>query len=152
VETQPEEPGGRWKRKPDPREPFCGPGVQIVASTHGELYYVRIYSGIPEDPEPAVQPRRERQGTVGKDLPHHADPRERVDLAEAYPGDIVALIGLKESITGDTLCETQHPILLERIVFASSGSMSIERNRRPTGRSDRHADLLKKEDPTFTWA
>src|SRR5207302_1508926 len=80
-----------------------------------------------------------------------ADPTDLQDVSEAVAGDIVAVIGLRESITGDTLCDLQHPILLERILYAESViSQSIE----PETSADKQKlndvlELLKKEDPTF---
>src|SRR5262249_11587741 len=82
-----------------------------------------------------------------------ADPSDRRELPEAYAGDIVALVGLKEAITGDTLCETQHPTLLERISFAQA---VVSRSIEPESSADKQKlidtiNLLRKEDPTFTW-
>src|SRR5205085_2411258 len=84
----------------------------------------------------------------------HADPkRGREEIPNALAGDIVALIGLRESVTGDTLCETQHPILLEPISFAEAVvSQSIE--PQSSGDKDKLTDTLnalKREDPTFNW-
>ena len=82
-----------------------------------------------------------------------ADPNNREDLPLAYAGDIVGIIGPKDSITGDTLCDQQHPIVLEQIQFAEAVvSMSIE----PESSADKDKltdalDRLKREDPTFTW-
>jgi elongation factor G len=141
------------KRKPDPRDPFCGLVFKIVASTHGELYYLRIYSGTLKAQSRVFNPGRDGKEMVGKLYHTLADPTDRVELPESHAGDIVALIGLKEAITGDTLCDTQHPILLERIQFAQAVvSQSIE----PESSADKQhlidkLNLLKKEDPTFTW-
>jgi elongation factor G len=82
-----------------------------------------------------------------------ADPRQRTEVAEAYAGDIVAIIGMKESITGDTLCDVQHPILLERIQFAEA---VVSRSIEPESSADKDKlmsvlNVLRKEDPTFTW-
>jgi elongation factor G len=82
-----------------------------------------------------------------------ADPTDLQEMTEAVAGDIVAVIGLRESITGDTLCDLQNPILLEKILFAESViSQSIE----PESSADKQKltdvlDLLRKEDPTFHW-
>src|SRR5262249_2201109 len=90
---------------------------------------------------------------VSKLFHTYADPGQRKELAESYAGDIVASLGLKDAITGDTLCETQHPILLERIVFAEAVvSQSVE----PESSADRDKlmdtlEKLRREDPTFTW-
>jgi elongation factor G len=141
------------KRKPDPKEPFCGLVFKIVASTHGELYYVRIYSGTVKANSKALNPRTNTKEMVTKLYHTHADPTDRRELPEAVAGDIVAIIGPKESITGDTLCDAQHPLLLERIQFAQAVlSQSIE----PESSADKDKltlilNVLKKEDPTFNW-
>src|SRR5262245_10830223 len=141
------------KRKPEPREPFCGLVFKIVASTHGELYYLRIYSGTLKSQSRVYNPGRDNKELVGKLYHTLADPSDRRELPEAYAGDIVALVGLKEAITGDTLCETQHPILLERISFAQA---VVSRSIEPESSADKQKlidtlNLLRKEDPTFTW-
>jgi elongation factor G len=141
------------KRKPDPREPFCGLVFKIVADTHNELSYVRIYSGTLKASSKLSNPGKNAKELIGKIYHTMADPRDRVELPEAYAGDIVALVGLKESITGDTLCETQHPIILEKITFAQSVvSVSVE----PESSADKQKlvdtlNILRKEDPTFNW-
>jgi elongation factor G len=141
------------KRKPDPKEPFCGLVFKIVSDTHGELFYVRIYSGTLKANSRVFNPGRDGKELLSKLFHTYADPTQRKELSEAYAGDIVAVLGLKESITGDTLCETQHPILLEKIVFAEAVvSQSIE----PESSADRDKlmdtlEKLRREDPTFTW-
>jgi elongation factor G len=84
----------------------------------------------------------------------HADPkRGREEIPSTYAGDIVAIQGMRDAITGDTLCETQHPILLETIRFAEPVvSQSIE----PSSSADKdnlvkYLNVLAREDPTFTW-
>src|SRR5262249_12888776 len=115
------------QRKPDPKEPFCGLVFKIVADTHGELYYVRVYSGTLKANSRPYNPGREIKEFASKLFHIHADPKNRDELPEALAGDIVAIVGPKESITGDTLCDLQHPILLERIQFAEAVvSKSIE--------------------------
>jgi elongation factor G len=141
------------KRKPDPKEPFCGLVFKIVTDAHGELFYVRIYSGTLKANSRVFNPGRDGKELISKLFHTYADPTQRKELSEASAGDIVAVMGLKEAITGDTLCETQHPILLERIVFAEAVvSQSIE----PESSADRDKlmetlEKLRREDPTFTW-
>ncbi len=141
------------QRHCDPKEPFAGLVFKVVASTHGELYYLRIYSGTLKSNSRVLNATKDAKELVGKLYHTKADPTQRDELPEAVAGDIVALIGLKDSITGDTLCETQHPIVLERITFAEAVvSQSIE----PESSADKDKlveilNLLRKEDPTFTW-
>ncbi|MFO0967694.1 MAG: elongation factor G [Gemmataceae bacterium] len=141
------------KRKPDPKEPFAGLVFKIVADTHGDLYYLRIYSGALKANTRPWNPERKIKEFASKLYHIHADPRNREDLPLASAGDIVAIIGPKDSITGDTLCDQQHPIILEQIQFAEAVvAMSIE----PESSADKDKltdalNRLKKEDPTFAW-
>ena len=147
-------------RKPDPKDPFAGLVFKIIADTHGDLYYVRIYSGTLKansrvlNPECRLyNPPKEVKEFASKIYHIHADPKNREDLPSASAGDIVGIIGPKDSITGDTLCDQQHPIVLEQIQFAEAVvAMSIE----PESSADKDKltdslDRLKREDPTFTW-
>ncbi len=142
------------KRKPDPKEPFAGLVFKIVSDTHGELYYVRIYSGTLKAQSRIHNPGRDGKELISKLFHTYADPTQRKELAEAYAGDIVAVLGLKEAITGDTLCETQHPILLERITFAEavvSRSIEPESSADKDKKMENILNVLRREDPTFTW-
>ena len=151
--ANPRKPDKEEKRKPDPKEPFCGLVFKIVADPHGELFYMRIYSGTLKANSRVWNPGRDTKELVSKLYHIHADPNNRDELAQAPAGDIVALIGLKTSITGDTLCETQHPILLEPIHFAEA---VVSRSIEPESSADKQKlvdtlNLLKREDPTFDW-
>jgi elongation factor G len=141
-------------RKPDPKEPFCGLVFKIVASAHGELFFVRVYSGtLRAGKTRPYNPGRDCKELVSKIVHTLADPNERQEIPEAYAGDIVAIIGLKESITGDTLCDYDAPILLERIHFAEA---VVSRSIEPESSADKDKllatlEMLRREDPTFTW-
>ena len=147
-------------RKPDPKEPFSALVFKIVADTHGDLYYLRIYSGTLKANSRVLNPDcrlyappKEVKEFASKIYHIHADPKNREDLPTASAGDIVGIIGPKDSITGDTLCDPLHPIVLEQIQFAEAVvSMSIE----PESSADKDKltlalDRLKREDPTFSW-
>jgi elongation factor G len=140
-------------RKPDPSEPFAALVFKIQSDPHGELYYLRIYSGTVKANSRPWNPGKEAKEFVTKLYHVHADPTDKDALDVAYAGDIVATVGPKESITGDTLCDPQHPILLESIHFAETVvSMSIE----PDSSADKQKlentlTLLTREDPTFRW-
>jgi elongation factor G len=140
-------------RKPDPKEPFCGLVFKIVADAHGELFYVRVYSGTLKAQSRPYNPGKEKKEMVSKIYHVLADPTSREELREAFAGDIVALVGLKDSVTGDTLSDFQHPILLESIQFAES---VISRSIEPESSADKQKlfdtlTVLKREDPTFDW-
>jgi elongation factor G len=141
------------RRKPDPAEPFAALVFKVQTDPHGELYYLRIYSGTIKANSRPYNPARKTKEFVTKLYHVHADPNNKDALDLAYAGDIVATIGPKESITGDTLCDLQHPILLESITFADTVvSMSIE----PESSADKQKleqtlTKLAREDPTFHW-
>ncbi len=141
------------KRKPDPKEPLAALVFKIVADTHGDLFYLRIYSGQLKANSRNWNPVRQVKEFASKLYHIKADPKNREDLDVATAGDIVAIIGPKDSITGDTLCDQQNPIVLEQITFAEAVvSMSIEPES--SADKDKLADALnrlKREDPTFTW-
>lgn len=141
------------KRKPDPKEPFCGLVFKINADSHGDLYYVRVYSGTLKLNSRVWNPGRQIKEFASKLYHVHADPRHRDELPAAPAGDIVAIIGPRDSITGDTLCDMQHPIVLESIRFAEA---VVSRSIEPESSADKDRlvetlDRLRREDPTFTW-
>jgi elongation factor G len=149
--THPKKKDKKEKRGPDPDEPFCGLVFKIQSDPHGDLAFVRIYSGTIEEGSRHYNPRTDGKETIQRLWRIRAGDREKLESAEA--GDIVGIVGLKESVTGDTLCDTRHPILLERIEFAETVvSMSIE----PSSSADKNKliDVLRtlsREDPTFEW-
>jgi elongation factor G len=141
------------KRKPDPKEPFSGLVFKVITDKHADLFYVRVYSGTLKANSRIWNPGRECKEFASKLFHIHADPRHRDELPAAYAGDIVAVIGPKDSITGDTLCDPQHPVLLEQIQFADA---VISRFIEPESSADKDKlvevlNRFKREDPTFTW-
>jgi elongation factor G len=150
--TNPKKADKEEKRKPDVSEPFCGLVFKIVAHPNGERFFVRVYSGVLKPQTRPYNPGKDIKELTGKLYHVHADPlRGLEEVPEAPAGDIVALVGLRQSATGDTLCDAQHPILLEPIKFAEAVvSQSIE----PESSADKDKlantlDLLQREDPTF---
>ncbi|MBL9122792.1 MAG: elongation factor G [Planctomycetaceae bacterium] len=136
-------------RKPDPGEPFCGLVFKIEAAKHGDLHFVRVYSGTLKSNSRVLNPGQDKKENVAQLWHIQADRREQVDSVEA--GDIVGVIGLRHSITGDTICDVQHPILLETIEFPETViSMAIE----PESSAERKKlsetlEMMKRQDPTF---
>jgi elongation factor G len=152
--TNPKKPDKKEKRKPDPKEPFCALVFKVVADKNADVFFLRVYSGVLKPQSRPFNPGKDFKELVSKIYHIHADPkRGREEVPEATTGDIVALIGLRESITGDTLCDPQQPILLEPIRFAEAVvSQSVE----PQSSSDKDKlvdtlNALKREDPTFDW-
>lgn len=137
-------------RKPSSDEPFCGLVFKIQTGRYGDLHFVRVYSGALKTNTRAYNPGKDKKENVSQLWLIQADRREeQVERVEA--GDIAGVIGLRHSVTGDTLCDAQHPILLESIVFPETViSMAIE----PESSAERKKlaetlELLKRQDPTF---
>jgi len=143
--------GTELARKPSPAEPFSSLVFKITNDAHGDLSFVRIYSGSLKAGTRVYNPGKDKKENCSRLYHIRADDREQINVAGT--GDIVGIVGLKDSVTGDTLCEAAHPILLERIDFPETViSMSIE----PVSSADKGklADTLNalaREDPTFTF-
>jgi elongation factor G len=138
------------RRKPDPKEPFCGLVFKILPYKTGDLAWVRIYSGTLSGNTRVLNPGKDTKENVAQLWRIHASKKdEQLNAAEA--GDIVGVIGLRDSVTGDTLCDTREPILLESIEFPETViSMAIE----PESTTDKKKlaetlEMLRKQDPTF---
>jgi len=139
-------------RKPDPKEPFCGLVFKAAWHPSGHRFFIRVYSGILKPNSRAFNTGKDTKENIAKLFHVHADPNRGLEEVESAPaGDIIAVVGLKESKTGDTLCDTQSPILLEPISFAEAVvSQSIE----PESGNDKDKlanalEMLQLEDPTF---
>ena len=136
-------------RKADPQAPFCGLVFKIIPEKHGDLSFVRVYSGTLKAGSRVWNPLRQKKENVAQLWHVQADRREQIEQAEA--GDIVGLIGPRASITGDTLCDASAPILLEQIQFPETViSMAIE----PETSLERKKladvlEMMKRQDPTF---
>jgi elongation factor G len=141
--------GGRTQRAADVTAPMCLMAFKTIAESTGDLTFVRVYSGVLEKGVRVLNPRTGRHERIGRLVRIHANKREAVERVPA--GDIAAVMGLKNTITGDTLCDEQSPILLSKIQFPDSViSMSIEPKR--TQDRDRLTDVisrLMREDPTL---
>jgi elongation factor G len=138
------------ERHPDATEPFSGLAFKIQTDKHlGKLTYVRVYSGKVESGTQVINSTKDRKERIGKIYQMHANKREERDFASA--GDIVAVQGLKQTTTGDTLCDPQHPVILESMTFPEPViSVAIE----PKTKADQEKlgtaiQKLAEEDPTF---
>src|SRR3954447_12098636 len=106
--------GDHAERKPEDTEPFSGLVFKIMSDPYvGRLTYVRVYSGVLRAGSHVENTTKDRKERVGRILQMHANHRE--DMDAAFTGDIVAVVGLKHSVTGDTLAEPAKPIVLEAI-------------------------------------
>jgi elongation factor G len=138
-------------RKTDPDEPFAGLIFKIVADKHADLCFVRVYSGTLKSGSRVLNPRTGKKELVSQLWHIQADSREKLETDSVSAGDIVGVIGPKEVVTGDTLCDPKAPILLESITFPETViSMAIE----PDSSADRKKleealAVMGKQDPTF---
>ena len=142
--------GETESRKPDKKEPFSALAFKVVTDPHvGRLVYLRIYSGTLGAGQAILNVTRQKQERIGKLVLLHADQRELIE--EAYAGEIVAAVGIRDTTTGDSLADPAHPIILESISFPEPViSLAIE----PATKSDQEKmglalQKLSDEDPTF---
>jgi elongation factor G len=129
--------------------PFSALVFKVVSDSHGDLTYARIYSGTLPKGTRVLNPGNGRKENISRIYEMHAKDRRAIDVAHA--GHIVALIGLKNSVTGDTLCDTNNPIILERMDFPEPViSMSIEpRTADDKKKLGEALGTLHREDPSF---
>ncbi len=137
-------------RRPSDDEPFAMLAFKIMDDPFvGTITFCRVYSGKVESGAGLLNSTRDKRERVGRMLLMHANQRE--DIKEAYAGDIVALAGLKEVRTGDTLCDPQKPVILERMEFPEP---VIEIAIEPKSKADQEKlgvalQKLAAEDPSF---
>jgi elongation factor G len=142
--------GNEILRKADDKEPMSLLAFKIMDDPFvGTITFCRIYSGILQSGTGVVNSTRERKERVGRMLLMHANNRE--DIKEAYAGDIVALAGLKETRTGDTLCDPDKQVILEKMEFPEP---VIEIAIEPKSKADQEKlgvalAKLAAEDPSF---
>jgi elongation factor G len=138
------------ERRPSDGEPFSALAFKIMNDPFvGSLTFVRIYSGILRSGDAMLNTVKDRRERVGRMLLMHANSRE--DIKEAFTGDIVALPGLKETTTGDTLADAKAPVVLERMQFPDP---VIEVAVEPKTKGDQEKmgvalSRLAHEDPSF---
>ncbi|WP_426508122.1 elongation factor G [Dactylosporangium sp. McL0621] len=137
-------------RKPSNSEPFSALAFKIQTDKHlGKLTYVRIYSGTLDSGAQVVNSTKDRKERIGKIYQMHANKREERPNAQA--GDIIAVQGLKQTTTGDTLCDPANPVILESMTFPEPViQVAIE----PKSKADQEKlgtaiQRLAEEDPTF---
>jgi len=137
-------------RKPSEDEPFAGLAFKIMSDPHlGKLTFVRVYSGVLETGTAVLNSVRDRKERIGKIYRMHANKREEIERVGA--GDIVAVMGLKQTTTGETLCDPASPVILESMTFpAPVIHVAIE----PKTKVDQQKlgtaiQRLAEEDPSF---
>ena len=147
--VNPDDPEKKETRKLSVDEPFSALVFKIVAHPHGDMFFIRVYSGKLSANSRVFNPREKQKENIPQLWRIQADHNTLVDSVSA--GDICGVIGLRNSVTGDTLCDVKHPILLESITFPQTVmSMAIEPES-----SDEYKKLtqalesMRRQDPTF---
>jgi elongation factor G len=140
-------------RKPEDSEPLSALAFKIMTDPFvGTLTFVRIYSGVLDSGSYVYNPRKRAKERVSRLVRMHANKREEIKNAAA--GDIVAVIGLKDVVTGDTLCDEKHPLLLETI-NAPEPVLSVAVEPKTKGEYEKMILALRKlmqEDPSFRFS
>jgi elongation factor G len=137
-------------RAPTSDEPFCGLVFKVLPAKTGDLSWVRVYSGELKANSRALNPAKDKKENISQLWLIHATRKEQ-QVPQVEPGDIVGVIGLRHTITGDTLCDPKSPVVLEAIRFPETViSIAIEPEttveRKKLGET---LELLKRQDPTL---
>ena len=140
-------------RKADDKAPMAGLAFKVATDPFvGKITYFRIYSGVLRAGSYVLNSTKDVKERIGRLLRMHANHRE--DAEEAYAGDIVAIVGLKDTTTGNTLCDSDHPIILEKMEFPEPViNIAVEPTTKQMQEKMVNALIkLAEEDPTFkTW-
>src|SRR5689334_2436626 len=144
------ENGKEGERRAADDEPFAGLAFKIMTDPFvGQLIFFRVYSGVVNSGDTVYNPIKGKKERLGRILQMHANQRE--EIKEVRAGDIAAAVGLKEATTGDTICDMEKPIILERMVFPEPViSQAVE----PKTKADQEKmgialNRLAQEDPSF---
>jgi len=148
--TDPDDDSKKIEVKVDDNEPFAALAFKIATDPFvGKLCFVRVYCGVLKSGSYVLNVKTGKKERVGRLVRMHANHREEIDAI--YSGDIAAVVGLKDTYTGNTLCEVDHPILLENIIFPEPViKIAVE----PKTKADQEKmgvalSRLAEEDPTF---
>ena len=142
--------GNPIERHSSDEEPFAALAFKIMTDPFvGKLAYFRVYSGTMNSGSYVLNATKGKKERVGRILQMHANKRE--ELAKVYSGDIAAAIGFKFTTTGDTICDEQHPVILESMEFPEPGiELAIEpKTKAGQGKLGEALAKLAEEDPTF---
>ncbi len=144
------ETGEEEERRPSEDEPFCALAFKVMVDPFvGQLVYFRVYSGKMKSGDTVLNTRRGKKERIGRLLRMHANKRE--EITEVKAGDIAAAVGLKDVITGDTICDVKHPIVLEAMEFPEP-VISVAIEPKTKADQDKLGNALSKlaqEDPSF---
>ena len=142
--------GEEEERKTSDEEPFAGLAFKIAADPFvGKLAFFRAYSGVLEAGSYVYNSTKQKKERIGRLLQMHANHREEIPMI--YSGDICAIVGLKETTTGDTLCDEKYPIVLEQMEFPEPVIKVAIEPKTKAGQEKMTMALIKlaEEDPTF---
>jgi elongation factor G len=144
------ENGEKGERRASDDEKFSSLAFKIMTDPFvGQLIFFRVYSGVVNSGDTVLNATKDKKERLGRILQMHANQRE--EIKEVRAGDIAAAVGLKEATTGDTLCDPQHPIVLERMIFPEPViSQAVEPKTKPDQEKMGLAlNRLAQEDPSF---
>ena len=145
-----DEDGNEVERKSSDEEPFSALAFKIMTDPFvGKLAFFRVYSGTLNAGSYVLNANKNKKERVGRILQMHANNRKEID--KVYSGDIAAAVGLKFTITGDTICDEQHPVILESMEFPEPViELAIEpKTKNDQGKMGEALAKLAEEDPTF---
>ena len=145
-----DERGNEIERPSSDNEPLCGLAFKIAADPFvGKLTFFRIYSGVLTPNMTVYNSNKKCKERIGRLIRMHANERDQIE--EAYAGEIVAIIGLKDTTTGETLCDPKHPIVLDSMVFPEPVVRLAIEPKTKIGQEKMSLALMKlsEEDPTF---
>jgi elongation factor G len=148
---KPEDETKKVPVKCDPAGPLVALAFKIITDTHGDLYFLRLYQGTLKTNSRVLNPNRDQRENIMRVFEMHANERKILESARA--GDIVAAVGLRHTLTGDTLCDPKKPVMLPSISFPQTViTMSIEpRSAADRARLGDALEALRREDPTFSY-
>jgi len=145
-----DEDGNEVERHSSDEEPFSALAFKIMADPFvGKLAFFRVYSGTCKSGSYVLNATKNKKERVGRILQMHANKREELD--EVFSGDIAAAVGFKSTTTGDTICDEQHPVILESMEFPEPViELAIEpKTKDAQGKMGEALAKLAEEDPTF---
>ncbi len=148
--TGSDEKGESVTRKSDDSESFCALGFKIATDPYvGQLVFFRVYSGVLSSGDTVYNPLKRKRERIGRLLQMHANSRD--EIKEVRAGDIAAAVGLKDIITGETICEESKPIILEKMDFPDPViHVAVEpKTKQDQEKMSLALGRLAKEDPSF---
>lgn len=143
-------PTGEVEARPaDDQEPLSALAFKVMADPFGRLTFIRVYSGVLKKGSYALNSTKEKKERISRLIILKADDRIEVDQLNA--GDLGAVLGLKDTLTGDTLCDDQHPIILESLYIPQPViSVAVEpKTKQDMDKLSKALQSLSEEDPTF---